>query len=148
MAATYGKETPAATRGKRVLIVEDNNDQAQSLARLLQLMGHETRIAGDGPSALEILGQFAADLALIDVGLPGMSGYDVARSIRSRLEYRHTMLVAQTGWGRDEDRQRAREAGFDHHLVKPIDHQILRKILDGSEELPQAQGRAADQQQL
>lgn len=148
MAATYGKETPAATRGKRVLIVEDNNDQAQSLARLLQLMGHETRIAGDGPSALEILGQFAADLALIDVGLPGMSGYDVARSIRSRLEYRHTMLVAQTGWGRDEDRQRAREAGFDHHLVKPIDHQILRKILDGSEELPQARGRAADQQQL
>jgi CheY-like chemotaxis protein len=58
------------------------------------------------------------------------------------------MLVAQTGWGRDEDRQRAREAGFDHHLVKPIDHQILRRILDGSEELPQAGSRAADQQQL
>ena len=93
-------------------------------------MGHTVRTADDGRTALEALAEFAPNVALIDVGLPDMSGYEVARRIRARLEYRHTTLVAQTGWGREEDLQRAREAGFDHHLVKPIDHHLLRKILN------------------
>lgn len=114
---------------KRVLVVEDNKSQAQSLARLLQLMGHEVRVTANGASALETLADFAADVALIDIGLPGMSGYEVARRIRDRSEFRKTKLVAQTGWGREEDVQRAREAGFDHHLVKPIDHRRLQDIL-------------------
>ena len=120
----------AGRRPKRILVVEDNKNQAQTLARLLQLMGHEVRIAGDGPSALEMLAEFTPDVALIDIGLPQMSGYEVARRIRDQLQSRHTLLVAQTGWGREEDLQRAREAGFDHHLVKPINHQLLREILD------------------
>jgi PAS domain S-box-containing protein len=120
----------ATSRSKQILIVEDNNNQAESLARLLTLMGHTVRTADDGRSALEALAEFAPNVALIDIGLPDMSGYEVAQRIRARLEYRHTTLVAQTGWGREEDLQRAREAGFDHHLVKPIDHQLLGKILN------------------
>jgi PAS domain S-box-containing protein len=119
-----------ASRSKHVLVIDDNKNQTQSLARVLTQMGHIVRTADDGRSALEALAEFAPNVALIDVGLPDMSGYEVARRIRARLEYRHTTLVAQTGWAREIDLQRAREAGFDHHLVKPIDHQLLRRILN------------------
>jgi signal transduction histidine kinase/CheY-like chemotaxis protein len=114
---------------KRVLVVEDNNHQAQTLARLLELTGHEVRVATDGLSALETLTAFLPDVALIDLGLPDISGLEVARRIRERAEFRTTTLVAQTGWGREQDQQRARDAGFDHHLVKPIDYDLLQKIL-------------------
>jgi CheY-like chemotaxis protein len=114
---------------KRILVVDDSQVQAKSLSMLLELMGHEVRLAHDGPSALQISTEFLPDVALIDVGLPGMSGYEVARRIREQPELRHMVLIAQTGWGREEDRQTSREAGFDHHLPKPIDHQLLEKIL-------------------
>lgn len=129
--AEFGSEIPAAaSRSKNILVVEDNKNQAESLARLLTLMGHTVRTADDGRSALEALTEFVPNVALIDVGLPDMSGYEVAQCIRARFEYRHTTLVAQTGWGRHEDLLRARQAGFDHHLVKPIDHELLRRILN------------------
>jgi CheY-like chemotaxis protein len=114
---------------KRILVVDDSQVQAKSLSMLLELMGHEVRLAHDGPSALQISTEFLPDVALIDVGLPGMSGYEVARRIREQPELRHIVLIAQTGWGREEDREESRAAGFDHHLPKPIDHQLLEKIL-------------------
>jgi CheY-like chemotaxis protein len=118
-------------RSKRILVVDDSLVQAKSLSMLLELMGHEVRLAHDGPSALQISTEFRPDVALIDVGLPGMSGFEVARRIREQPELRHMMLIAQTGWGREEDREESHEAGFDHHLAKPIDHQLLEKILAG-----------------
>jgi len=117
---------------KRVLVVDDSEVQAKSLGMLLELMGHEVRLAYDGPGALETLAEFHPDAALVDVGLPGMNGYEVARRIREQPEFGPILLIAQTGWGRDEDRQRSQEAGFDHHLAKPIDHQLLQEILKSS----------------
>jgi two-component system CheB/CheR fusion protein len=96
---------------------------------LLERMGHEAHIASDGASALSILEEFPCDVALIDIGLQGMSGYDLAQRIRERPKFKGMVLIAQTGWGRDEDRQRSREAGFDHHLVKPIEGRVLAEIL-------------------
>ncbi|MGN6720035.1 MAG: response regulator, partial [Candidatus Binatia bacterium] len=96
---------------------------------LLQKRGHEVHIAEDGPHALQILQQFSPDVALVDIGLPGMNGYDLARRIREQPQFRSLMLVAQTGWANEEDRQRSREAGFNYHLAKPINHARLREIL-------------------
>ena len=114
---------------KRVLIVDDSEVQAKSLGMLLELMGHKVCVAFNGPSALRALADFHPDVALVDVGLPGMSGYEVARGIREQPQFRSIVLIAQTGWDREEDRERSREAGFDHHLSKPIDHQRLQEIL-------------------
>jgi CheY-like chemotaxis protein len=114
---------------KRVLVVDDSEVQAKSLGMLLEMMGHQVRVAYNGLTALEISAEFVPDVALIDVGLPGMDGYELARRIRAQPQLQHTVLIAQTGWGREEDRENSREAGFDHHLSKPIDHQLLEKIL-------------------
>jgi two-component system CheB/CheR fusion protein len=114
---------------KRILVVDDNHDQAHTLGMLLKLMGHEVRLAHDGPSGLAEAREFAPEVALVDIGLPGMSGYEVARHIRQDEKLRHILLMAQTGWGQEEDRQRSREAGFDHHIVKPIDMQSLQEII-------------------
>jgi PAS domain S-box-containing protein len=123
-----------AAGGKRILVVDDNRVQTKSLGMLLEYDGHEVKVALDGPSALAILEDFVPDLALIDLGLPhGMSGHDLARLIRAQPRFNNTLLIAQTGWGRDEDRERSRAAGFNHHLVKPIDHQRLHLIIDGKE---------------
>jgi len=104
--------------------------QAQSLGLLVQLWGYEVRLAYDGPGALAALGEFSADVALIDIGLPGISGYEVARQIRERPQWRHMTLIAQTGWGRDSDRDNSGQAGFDHHFTKPLNHEALEKVLD------------------
>jgi CheY-like chemotaxis protein len=109
--------------------VDDNRNQARTLARLLEAMGHEAVVAYDGATALELAAEFHPDVALVDIGLPGMSGYEVARRMREQPQFRDMLLVAQTGWGRDEDRQRATEAGFNYHLVKPIDREVFREIL-------------------
>ena len=123
-----------ASGGKRILVVDNNRVQTESLGILLEYSGHEVKIALDGPSALAILEDFVPDFALIDVGLPhGMSGHDVARQIRAQPRFNNTILIAETGWGRDEDRERSRAAGFDYHLVKPIDHERLHRIIDGKE---------------
>jgi CheY-like chemotaxis protein len=112
-----------------VLVVDDNHDSAESVGLLLETRGSEVRIAHDGPSALEVAREFHPEVALLDIGMPGMDGYEVARHIRSKYPERRTALVALTGWGQDKDRERAREAGFDRHLVKPAEIGALQALL-------------------
>ncbi|HEV7669739.1 MAG TPA: chemotaxis protein CheB [Thermoanaerobaculia bacterium] len=121
-----------ATPKRRILVVDDNQDQTRSLKLLLELLGHEVRLAFDGPTGIETAIELVPDVALIDIGLPGASGLEVAQRLRERPELRDTVLIAQTGWGQEEDRRRSKEAGFDHHLVKPIDMTVLQEILAAS----------------
>jgi two-component system CheB/CheR fusion protein len=114
---------------RRVLIVDDNADSAMSLGMLVGSWGHEIAIAGDGVKGLEIAAKFKPDFALVDIGMPGMDGYEFARRLRGDANGRIPFLVALTGYGRDEDRAAAREAGFDQHLIKPPDLDRLEKIL-------------------
>jgi CheY-like chemotaxis protein len=115
---------------RRILVVDDNHDSADSLARLLELMGHQTAIAYDGPSAIDCAKEFRPEVMLLDVGLPGLDGNEVARRIRAQSWGKDMMLIAATGWGQPEDRRRSREAGFDHHMVKPIDLNDLGKFME------------------
>lgn len=115
--------------GRRILVVDDNEDQAHSLGMLLTVLGHETRMAFDGLTAVEAAIEFRPEFALIDIGIPGIDGLEVARRIRSMPHLQKTVLVAQTGWGLDDDRARSRTAGFDHHLIKPLDLPELQRIL-------------------
>jgi PAS domain S-box-containing protein len=119
----------ARSNGRRVLVVDDNRDSAESLALLLSLKGHEIRCAHDGQEALELADAFLPELVLLDIGMPHMNGYEVAKRIRAQSWGRDATLVAITGWGQAEDKRRASEAGFDHHLVKPIDSQELTKLV-------------------
>jgi PAS domain S-box-containing protein len=121
----------AASGGRRILVVDDNRDAADSLAMMLRLTGHETRTAHDGLAALEAGADFRPDLVLLDIGMPRLNGYEAARRIRREPWGRAAFLVALTGWGQDEDRRRSREAGFDAHLTKPCDLGALRELLDG-----------------
>lgn len=115
--------------GRRLLVVDDNQDAAMSLALLLRLKGHEVRIANDGPAALDITTTFRPDAIFLDIGMPGMDGYEVARRLRRQAGMEDSVLVALTGWGQQEDRRRSKQAGFDHHLVKPIAAKDLDKLL-------------------
>jgi PAS domain S-box-containing protein len=119
----------AATASRKVLIVDDNADGAESLAMLLQFDGHETLMAHDGRAAIEAAERFRPDVILLDIGLPGMNGYEVCRHIRSTSWGSRVTIVALTGWGQEEDRNRSREAGFDTHMVKPVDHGALARLL-------------------
>jgi len=120
----------AAPAQRRILVVDDNADAAESLAMLLQLDGHATRVAHDGEAALVAAREFQPDTVFLDIGLPGMNGYEVAQ--RLRASDRSTMqLIALTGWGAEDDRRRAQAAGFDHHLVKPVDPAQLAPLLAG-----------------
>jgi signal transduction histidine kinase/DNA-binding response OmpR family regulator len=118
----------------RVLIVDDNADSARSLARLLQISGHDVSMAHDGPTALHQFESVDPEFVLLDIGLPGMDGYEVARTIRERADSTRTVLVALTGYGREEDRRRSREAGFDHHLVKPVEFDTVLSLLESERE--------------
>jgi CheY-like chemotaxis protein len=120
---------PSTPPGRRVLIVDDNRDAADSLGLLLGLDGHDVRVAYAGRPALEIAKQFHPDVAILDLGLPDLSGYDVARLLRQDTVTRRVALIALTGWGQDEHKQRAREAGFDHHLTKPVDLDQLASVM-------------------
>ena len=102
----------------------------ESTAVVLRLRGHEVATAYDGPSALDAVGTFNPEIVLLDIGLPGMSGYDVARHLRARPEHKSLVLIAVTGYGQPRDRQQTEEAGFDGHLVKPVDQQTLAELLD------------------
>jgi two-component system CheB/CheR fusion protein len=115
----------------RVLVVDDNRDAAESSSLLLEVLGAETHVANDGREALVALETFPADLVLLDLGMPGMDGFEVARRIRSDPAHRDLKLVAVTGWGQEEDRLRSREAGFDDHLVKPTGVEALRAVMAG-----------------
>jgi len=122
-------EPPSPAVRRRVLIVDDSEDGAESLAILLQLGGHETHVAHDGVEALEVAEKVRPDVVLLDIGLPRLNGYEVCHRLRKEPWARNLAVVALTGWGQDEDRHRSREAGFDAHLVKPVDHDALLKLL-------------------
>jgi len=115
--------------GRRILIVDDSEDGAESLAMLLQLGGHETYQAHDGQEAIEAAERLRPDAMLLDIGLPILNGYEVCRRIRKEKWGQHLTIVALTGWDQEEDRHRSREAGFDAHMVKPVDHDELLKLL-------------------
>ncbi len=123
------REGPGADTRARVLVVDDNVDAAESLARLLEIDGYDVRIANGGMEALHEAAEFRPEVILLDIGLPMMNGYDVARRIRREPWGSEIRLVALTGWGQDEDRRRSKEAGFDDHVVKPIDPASLRGLL-------------------
>lgn len=113
----------------RVLVVDDNQDAARCLGMLLKFQGAQVQVVHDGPSALQMLDLFDPDVVFLDIGMPGMDGYEVARAIREQPAFRQLKLVALTGWGQEEDRRRARAAGFDEHLMKPADVAALRAVL-------------------
>jgi signal transduction histidine kinase/CheY-like chemotaxis protein len=119
----------AAARGCRILVVDDNVDVAESMAMTLGLFGHDTRAVHDGGAALQTGGEFLPDVVLLDIGLPGQNGYEVARQIRRASWGQGVLLIAATGWGQDADRQLAEDAGFDHHLTKPVDFASLQTLL-------------------
>ena len=122
-------ETGEGVPIRRVLVVDDNVDAADSLAMLLRLEGQDVNVVYDGVAALEIARSKPPRVAFFDLGMPVMDGYELARRFRANAALRDATLVALTGWGQPEDRQRAVDAGFDHHLVKPVGLDALRRLL-------------------
>jgi CheY-like chemotaxis protein len=122
---------PAARAGRhRILVVDDNVDSAESMSVLLRLEGHDTRVMHEGEGVVDAVRQYRPDLVLLDIGLPGVSGYDVAAQLRADPAIGDaTVLVAVSGYGRAEDRERSQRVGFHHHLVKPVDFSALHAIL-------------------
>ena len=115
---------------RRIVIADDNEDSAESFAMLLSFSGHEVRIAHDGAEALNALRDFRPDVAFLDIGMPGLTGYEVAQAVRAEPWGRQVTLIAVTGWGQPDDKLRARSAGFDRHLIKPIDPAEVDRLLD------------------
>jgi len=137
LAALYGKEpvpltvpeaAPAPAR-RRVLVVDDNRDSADSLCELLQLRGNDAHTAHDGIEAVDAVIALQPDVVVLDIGLPRLNGYEVAQRIRQMEGWADIMLIAVTGWGQEEDRRRSKESGFDHHLTKPIEFSALLALL-------------------
>lgn len=120
---------PMKMKRPRVLVVDDNRDAADSLAMLLQIDGFPAEVAYEGSVALAAFQKNAADVVVLDIGLPGMDGYEVARRLRALAGESRLTLIALTGYGQERDRERALGAGFQHHLVKPVDYASLREIL-------------------
>jgi CheY-like chemotaxis protein len=116
---THGVARPGPKH--RILVVDDNRDGAASLAMLLTVLGNDTRTAHDGLQGVELAEAFRPDLIVLDIGLPRLNGYEACRRLREKPWAKNTVIVAATGWGQEEDRRRSAEAGFDHHLVKPVD---------------------------
>ena len=119
----------AKAKARRVLVVDDNQDAADSLAMLLGVRGEEVRIAYDGAKALEVERDFRPDVVLLDIGLPAVSGYDVAERIRQKRGDK-VLIVAITGWGQEKDLRRAEDAGIDHHFTKPVDFEALVALIE------------------
>ena len=116
--------------------MDDNADAADSLAQLLGLLGYEARTAYDGEAGVEAAKAFRPDVVLMDIGMPKLNGYEAARRIRGQPWGARMVLVAQTGWGQDDDRRKSADAGFDHHLVKPVETDALLKLLAGLTPVP------------
>lgn len=127
-----------SARKRRILVVDDNRDAADSLALILQRMGHELSTAYDGQEGVEAVARFQPEVVLLDIGLPKLNGYEAAREIRRQPTGKEVELIAITGWGQEEDKRRAFEAGFDHHLTKPVEASVLRKLLAESCAVPGA----------
>ncbi|HEY4234250.1 MAG TPA: CHASE3 domain-containing protein [Lacipirellulaceae bacterium] len=122
-------ERSPAAQPRRILAVDDNKDAVDTLAMMLRIMGHDLQTAYDGMEAVDVAAHFKPEIVLLDIGLPRLNGYEVCRRIRELPDGRNAFIVAITGWGQEEDRRRSREAGFDHHLVKPVDPQALEQLL-------------------
>jgi CheY-like chemotaxis protein len=122
-------DQPRPARACRVLVVDDNQSAAKVLSLMLKMLGHESRTAFDGQQACEIAAEYLPDVVLMDLGMPKMDGYEAARAIRRQAWSASMVLVALTGWEQDEHRRRSQEAGFDHHLVKPVAHEQLTQLL-------------------
>jgi CheY-like chemotaxis protein len=120
---------PVVPSGFRLLVIDDNQDAATSLAMLLRLQGHEVRVAHSGAAALEMTNSYTPDVVFLDIGMPGMDGYEVARRLRQQPGLEKVVLAALTGWGQREDRRRTAEAGFNHHLVKPPEPKVIDGLL-------------------
>jgi CheY-like chemotaxis protein len=119
----------AAARSLRILVVDDNVDTAASLAMLLRATGHNVRTAHDGPQALDAALDYRPNVMLLDIGLPGLDGFEVATRMREHPVLQNVVLVAMTGYGQETDRQRSQQSGFDHHLVKPARFEQVQSIL-------------------
>jgi CheY-like chemotaxis protein len=126
-----GSRPGASKYGRRILVVDDNKDAADSLAMLLRLQGHDVRVAHDGAAAIDVTKDYRPELVFLDLGMPGMDGYEVARRLRRQPGLETVKLAALTGWGQEEDRRRTSEAGFDHHFVKPPDPNAVEKLVAG-----------------
>jgi signal transduction histidine kinase/CheY-like chemotaxis protein len=127
IAPSTGTEAAIGSRG--ILVVDDNVDSAKTLGLLLKYLGADVHVVHNGPDAIEAVEKYQPGVVLLDIGMPGMDGYEVARRIRERHESKRVTLIALTGWGQEDDRRRTREAGFDHHLVKPADIAALQSLL-------------------
>jgi len=141
---TLGSTGPASRPStvfapRRVLVVDDNHDAAESLGMLLKMLGSEVHIVYNGPDALEALRTYQPDVVLLDIGMPGMDGHEVARRIRQQPEFQHVTIIALTGWGQEEDRRRSQKAGFDYHLIKPADFSALETLLISLKSRPEIQ---------
>lgn len=115
---------------RRLLVVDDNRDAAESMSMLLELWGHDVAYAYDGPSALQTAEQWHPQAVFLDIGLPGMDGYEVAEKLRELPNAKDAVLIAITGYGQEDDRLRSQRAGIDHHLVKPVAPDALRDLID------------------
>jgi DNA-binding response OmpR family regulator len=122
--------SPTEVYGRRVLVVDDNLDAAESTAAYLRLEGHEVKTVGDGAQALASIKVFDPHVIVLDIGLPGLDGFEVARRLRSRGDTSHALLIAVTGYGQREDRSRAGEAGFDYFFVKPADPREIHGAIE------------------
>jgi len=127
----FGMEL-ASPGPRRILVVDDYPSVAEALMRVLRLGGHNVKIARDGPSALEEVSIDRPDVVLLDIGLPGMDGYEVAQRMRNLPGMEAIILIALTGYGQDEDRRRSTEAGFDYHVTKPVDATALFRLLSSA----------------
>ncbi len=124
------KALPANDVALKVLVVDDNEASAKTLGWTLEIFGCETQLAHSGPAAIEAARVFLPDIILLDIGLPGMNGYEVCKALKSDAALAHTIFIAQTGWGQEEHRQKSRSVGFDYHLVKPVEIGVLQEIVD------------------
>jgi CheY-like chemotaxis protein len=122
-------DAPRPVTSRRILIVDDNKDSAESLAMLLRIIGHEVVAAYDGEQAVEAARATRPDVVLLDIGMPKLNGYETCRRIREEPWGREIFFIAVTGWGQEEDRRRTEEAGFDRHMVKPVDSALLMNLL-------------------
>lgn len=141
-ASTAGSSTSPSEKSRaeavklRILVADDNRDSASSLAVLLELMGYEVRAVHDGLAAVDAATSFRPGVMLLDLGMPRLDGYEVCRTVRGQPWGRDVVIIALTGWSQDEDRRRTQDAGFDHHLVKPVQPAALGKLLEGLEARP------------
>jgi len=126
---TAEHDGPPAGRGSRILVVDDSVDTARGMVRLMKLLGNEAITAHDGHTAIEVARTFRPDFVLLDIGLPGMDGYEVATALRGDLLLKDAVIIAVSGYGQEEDRRRSRAAGFDHHVVKPVDFDSLISLI-------------------